>query len=155
MSDPQSAPLFVPRKVEWTTSLSVGVAEIDAQHRELYQRIDRFLAALAEKRGAAELEPLIRYLGEYVREHFAEEQRLMEFCFYPALGEHLEEHHRFEAEFDVLRAELGETGATFGLARRLVALLVEWLDRHLTTTDREFGAFLARHLGRRSPKPSA
>ena len=153
--DPPSAPLFAPRKVEWTEQLSVGVEEIDAQHRELYRRVDRFLAALAEKRGAAELEPLVRFLGDYVREHFAEEQRLMEFCFYPALGEHLEEHQRFEAEYGALAGELARTGATYGLARRLVALLVDWLDTHLATTDREFGAFLARHLGRRTVKPSA
>jgi hemerythrin len=159
MTDPHTAPppapLLAPRKVEWTEQLSVGVDEIDAQHRELYRRVDRFLAALAEKRGAAELEPLVRYLGDYVREHFAEEQRLMEFCFYPALGEHLEEHQGFEAEFGVLAEELGRTGPSFGLAKRLVALLVDWLDHHLATTDRQFGTFLAGHLGRRSLKPSA
>ena len=155
MTGPRPEPLLAPRKVEWTEALSVGVEEIDAQHRELYRRIDGFLVALAEKRGAAELAPLVRFLHDYVVEHFAEEQRLMEFCFYPALGEHLEEHHRFEAEFAGLAGELAQSGATFGLAKRLVALLVDWLDHHLATTDREFGTFLARHLGRRSLKPSA
>ena len=153
--EPTATPLFAPRQVEWTAQLSVGVDEIDAQHQELYRRINVFLAALAEKRGAAELEPLVRWLREYVREHFAEEQRLMEFCFYPGLGEHLAEHHRFEEDYEALAEELQRTGPTFGLARRLLALLVDWLDRHLATTDRAFGTFLARHLGRRSVKPSA
>lgn len=155
MSEPGSAPLFAPRHVAWTEALSVGVDEIDAQHQELYRRVDAFLAALAERRAAPELEPLVRYLREYVREHFGEEQRLMEFCFYPGLGEHLAEHHRFEAEYEALAGELARTGPTFGLARRLVALLTDWLDTHLATTDRAFGTFLARHLGRRSVKPSA
>jgi hemerythrin len=147
--------LFAPLQVAWSEKLSVGVDEIDEQHRELYRRVNAFLAALAEKRAAPELEPLVRYLRSYVREHFAEEQRLMEFCFYPGLGEHLAEHQRFEAEYQALADELQRTGATFGLAKRLVALLTDWLDRHLATTDRDFGAFLARHLGRRSLKPSA
>ena len=155
MTEPTSAPLFAPRQVAWTEQLSVGVDELDAQHQELYRRIDAFLAALAEKRAAPELEPLVRYLRQYVREHFSDEQRLMEFCFYPGLGEHLAEHQRFEAEYDALAGELARTGPTFGLAKRLVALLTDWLDRHLATTDRAFGAFLARHLGRRSVKPSA
>lgn len=155
MSEPTGTPLFAPRQVQWTAQLSVGVEEIDAQHQELYRRINVFLAALAEKRGAAELEPLVRWLREYVREHFAEEQRLMEFSFYPGLGEHLAEHHRFEADYEALAEELQRTGPTFGLARRLLALLVDWLDAHLATTDRAFGAFLARYLGRRSVKPSA
>ena len=155
MSEPAGTPLFAPRQVEWTPQLSVGVEEIDAQHQELYRRINVFLGALAEKRGAAELEPLVRWLREYVREHFADEQRLMEFSFYPGLGEHLAEHHRFEADYEALAEELQRTGPTFGLAKRLLALLVDWLDRHLATTDRAFGAFLAQHLGRRTVKPSA
>lgn len=155
MSEPTGTPLFAPRQVQWTERLSVGVEEIDAQHQELYRRINVFLAALAEKRGAAELEPLVRWLREYVREHFADEQRLMEFSFYPGLGEHLAEHHRFEADYEALADELQRTGPTFGLARRLLALLVDWLDAHLATTDRAFGAFLAQHLGRRSVKPRA
>jgi len=155
VTEPRPAPLFAPRQVAWTAQLSVGVDEIDAQHQELYRRVNLFLAALAEKRAAPELEPLVRYLREYIREHFAEEQRLMEFCFYAGLGEHLAEHQAFEAEFEALAAELGRDGPTFGLARRLVALLVDWLDNHLATTDRAFGAFLASHLGRRTVKPSA
>jgi hemerythrin len=155
MPEQRSDPLFTPRKVAWTEALSVGVDELDAQHQELYRRIDAFLAALAERRGAAELEPLVRYLREYVGEHFAEEQRLMEFSAYPGLGEHLAEHHRFEEEYDALAEELSRTGPTLGLARRLVALLTDWLDRHLAGTDRAFGAFLARQLGRRSLTPRA
>jgi hemerythrin len=154
MSQPTTL-LFAPLQVAWSEKLSVGVDEIDAQHQELYRRVNAFLEALAEKRGAPELEPLVRYLGDYAREHFAEEQRLMEFCFYPGLGEHLAEHQRFEAEYEALAGELARTGPTFGLAKRLVALLTAWLDRHLGTTDRAFGAFLAAHLGRRSVKPSA
>lgn len=155
MSEQPSTLLFAPRKVEWTPALAVGVDEIDEQHKELYRRVNVFLAALAEKRAAPELEPLVRYLREYVREHFGEEQRLMEFSFYPGLGEHLAEHHRFEAEYDALAAELSRTGPTYGLAKRLLALLVDWLNDHLGTTDKAFGTFLAQFLGRRSLKPSA
>jgi hemerythrin len=145
----------IPRHVHWTPQLSVGVEEIDAQHRELFRRVDLFLGALAERRGAAELDPLVRYLKAYVREHFAEEQRLMEFSGYSGLGEHLEEHHGFTAEFDGLAGELAQDGPTLGLARRLVALLVDWLSDHLATTDRRFGAYLASFRAGRSQKPSA
>jgi hemerythrin len=155
MSEKQPEPLLVPRQVAWTPRLSVGVEEIDAQHRELYRRVNLFLEALAERRGAAEVEPLMRYLRDYVREHFANEQRLMEFCGYTELGDHLEQHRQFETELEAIGAELARSGVTFGLARRLVALLVEWLDDHLSTTDRRFGAFLSDFRGRRSGTPSA
>lgn len=151
-ADPQ---VLAPALVEWTPRLAVGVEEIDVQHRELFRRINLFLTALHEKRASPELEPLLRYLRQYVREHFAEEQRLMEFSFYAGLGEHMAEHRHFEAEYQVLWDELARGGPTFGLAKRLVALLSEWLTRHIATTDRAFGTFLAKHLGRRSTTPSA
>lgn len=150
-----TGPLVVPRQVAWTQALSVGVDEIDAQHQELFRRIGLFFRALEEKRGAAELEPLALYLRQYVREHFAEEQRLMEFSGYPELGEHLESHQRLEADLHLLSEELRRTGPTLGLARRLVALLNGWMVEHVGTTDRRFGRFLATFLGRRSVKPSA
>jgi hemerythrin len=143
------ATLLVPRHVAWTSALAVGIDEIDAQHRELYRRIDAFLGALAEKRAREELTPLIRYLQGYVRTHFAEEQRMMEFSFYPALGDHLLEHQHFDGELERLADELQQTGPTYGLAKQLVALLVDWLDNHLVTTDRRFGTFLAAFRGQR------
>jgi hemerythrin len=145
----------IPRHVRWTPQLSVGVEEIDAQHRELFRRVDLFLRAMAERRAARELEPLVRYLGTYVREHFAEEQQLMEFSGYPELGDHLEQHHHFEARFEALSGELGSSGPTLALAQELVALLVDWLSDHLATTDRRFGSFLASFRARRAQKPSA
>jgi hemerythrin len=145
--------LLVPRHVTWTAALSVGIDEIDAQHRELFRRIDAFLGALAEKRAREELQPLTRYLREYVRIHFVEEQRMMEFSFYPGLGEHLMEHQHFEGELERLADELDGTGPTYGLARQLVALLVDWLERHVSTTDKRFGSFLAAFRSHR-PGPA-
>jgi len=146
---------LVPAHVEWTERLAVGVEEIDAQHRELFRRIDLFLTALNERRGAPELEPLVRYLGRYVRDHFTEEQRLMAFSGYAELGEHLEEHHFFDRAYRELANELSATGPTLDLARRLVALLVGWLERHITVSDRRFGAYLERFRAGHSRTPSA
>jgi hemerythrin len=146
---------LIPRNVRWTPQLSVGVEEIDAQHRELFRRVDLFLAAMAERRGARELEPLLRYLRTYAQEHFAQEQQLMEFSGYAALGDHLEEHQAFESRCEELADELAGTGPTLGLARELVGLLVEWLSAHVSTTDRRFGAYLAAFRARRGQKPSA
>ena len=154
MASPQEQEL-VPAHVEWTTRLSVGVEEIDAQHRELFRRIDLFLTALNERRAAPELEPLVRYLARYIRDHFSEEQRLMAFSGFAELGEHLEEHQFFERAYRELANELAATGPTLDLARRLVALLVGWLERHITVTDRRFGAYLERFRTGRSSTPTA
>jgi hemerythrin len=149
-----SIPAVVPRRVEWTARLSVGVADLDEQHKELYRRVDLFLRALVEKRARDELRPLVAYLEQYICEHFAAEQQLMELSGYAVLGDHMVEHHWFEEEFRLLVERLDQDGVTFGLARDLVGLLVGWLDTHLQTTDRLFGTYLAQHRLRGSG-PSA
>jgi hemerythrin len=150
-----STTFMAPRHVEWSERLSVGVDEIDEQHRELYRRIDMFLRALTEKRGKEELRPLVAYLEQYVREHFAAEQQMMELSGYAHLGDHMIAHHWFEDEYRRLVERLDGEGVTFGIARGLVELLVSWLDTHLETTDRRFGTYLVRYRLRGRGAPSA
>jgi hemerythrin len=150
-----TTPTYAPRRVDWTPQLSVGVEDIDEQHRELYRRVNLFLEALADRRGRGELEPLLAYLDSYVREHFGLEQKLMELSGYAGLGEHLAEHHRFGCDLRSLRAEIERDGPTFGVARQVVVLLVDWLKRHLETTDWKFGAHLASFRRGRRADPSA
>lgn len=140
------------RRVRWTERLAVGVAEIDAQHQELYRRVDLFLRALDERRGRSELRPLVTYLDQYVCTHFAAEQQMMELSGYAALGDHMAEHHWFEEEYCRLAERLEQEGVSLDLAQALVWLLVGWLDYHLEQTDRKLGAHLAaRRRGHRGP----
>jgi hemerythrin len=145
----------VYQQVAWTPRLSVGVAEIDAQHRELYRRVDDFLRAVAERRARTELHPLVRFLTAYAREHFATEQQMMELSEYTGMGDHMAEHQWFEEEYGRLVEQLDRDGATSEISAGLVALLTRWLDHHLETTDRALGQHLEQFYARRRKTPSA
>jgi len=143
------------RTVAWSEALSTGVAEIDAQHQELFRRVNRFLVAVGERRDLDELQGLLDFLGRYVHEHFAEELRMMKLSAYPGLGDHLAEHQLFAREFHLRSAELQASGPTAALARRLEHLLVDWLRDHVAGTDQAMGAWFARFIGGRRAGPSA
>ena len=49
--------------LQWTTALSVGVDEIDAQHQELFRRVDRLLDAMA-RNDRSEAARLLEFLLE-------------------------------------------------------------------------------------------
>ncbi len=84
--------------LEWTPDLSVGVEEIDEQHRELFRRAERLIATLrCGDRG--EVLPLLAYLDEYVAHHFSAEERLMREVRYPALEEHVSRTDRELARY--------------------------------------------------------
>jgi hemerythrin len=154
--DRESAPIPRPdlpattrRRVEWTDKLSVGVEAIDTQHRELCQRLDLFLRALSEKRSRGEIASLVTYLGQFIQEHFTTEEGMMASTGYAGLGDHVSTHHWFEDEYHRLADALDREGADFGIQRRLLGL-VDWLEGHMDTADRDLGGYLSRL---RSHKP--
>jgi len=132
--------------LHWTTALSVGVREIDAQHRELFARVDRLLDAML-RGDRSEAARLLAFLREYVVVHFAAEERLMEETAYPALQRHPDEHRRFDAMLRELDAEFRDEGPTASLVFRLEHLAVAWLHDHVTFTDAAMGRWLLAQQG--------
>jgi len=126
----------------WDPDLSVGVEAIDAQHQELFGRIDRLLEAIRERHGAEEVARLLEYLGEYVLAHFSSEEKLMLEQAYPHYDAHRQEHLRFVREFGALRAEHEKEGPTAALLIRVTNRVTAWLREHIYRADRDLAAFL-------------
>jgi hemerythrin len=129
--------------LEWTPALSVGVAEVDLQHRELFRRAERLLVAL---RGGdrGEVEPVLAFLEGYAVFHFEAEERLMRERSYPGLAEHAAAHAAFRQDFAKLVLDLHRGGPTALLALTVHNWLSDWLRQHLGGPDRELGRWLAR-----------
>jgi hemerythrin len=126
---------------DWTASLQVGVPEIDEQHRELFMRAERLILALkAGDRG--EVEPLVKYLSDYVVSHFQCEERWMAQAEYPGLQAHRDQPHRFHDEMREMTREFQRKGPTPLLALTIHNWLSDWLRRHIGGADLEFGAWL-------------
>ncbi len=125
----------------WTEALSVGVAEIDAQHRELFSRVERVLEASLGG-DPARVVPLLAFLREYVSAHFEAEERLMLEQRYPGHRLHREQHQRFTRDLRALEAELAAAGLTADLAERVERRVVDWLRDHVYLTDTALGRFL-------------
>jgi hemerythrin len=92
--------------LRWNESLLIGFAEIDEQHRQLFEQANRFLTSVESGPPWNELENLFWCLEGTSRYHFEEEERLMRWLRYPNLLEHSREHSSF------LR-QLGEIGCSF------------------------------------------
>jgi hemerythrin len=126
----------------WTPKLAVGVPQIDDEHKELFDRVNRLLDAMALAKAREEVQPLLGFLADYVKVHFGGEQRLMQQYRYPAATEHLGQHAFFVAEFQGLAAEVQRAGPSALLTIKLNKLLCDWLRDHVGSTDKKFGEFL-------------
>ena len=63
--------------IEWSNELSVGIEEIDAQHKVLVDLLNQTHEAIQQRYTAQVTNDIIDQLGEYTRVHFAVEESLM------------------------------------------------------------------------------
>jgi hemerythrin len=127
--------------LDWTAGLRVGVPEIDEQHQELFLRAERLILAL--KAGdRSEVEPLVKYLSDYVISHFQCEERWMAEAEYPALEPHRDEHRRFRDEMQEMNREYQRKGPTPLMALTISNWLSRWLTSHIGGADVELGRWL-------------
>jgi hemerythrin len=131
-------------RITWDRNLETGNGEIDGQHRELFDRIDKLLAASREQRSRQEVGQMLTFLGDYVVEHFAAEERMMVLAGYPELEAHRAEHARFVQEFGILYREFTSEGPTTLFIIRVGNRVTGWLREHIYRTDRSLVEWLKR-----------
>ena len=128
--------------LEWESHLSVGVDEIDEQHKQLIDKFNEFMLAYQEERGSDEMHQLFSFLDEYVISHFADEELLMQQINYPYYHKHREKHLEFRQKVITLRDRLEKEGPTQELIPASGLLMTSWLIEHMTGMDRAIGKFM-------------
>jgi hemerythrin-like metal-binding protein len=129
--------------LQWHDNVySIGVDEIDRQHKELVQMINSAHECARSGGDSGETLALVRAMLDYATEHFATEEAMMRGAGYHGMDAHLGEHGEFEAKAqeygDALRN--GEVPNPLEVFR----FLAHWLGAHILEVDAEFGRFLKR-----------
>jgi hemerythrin len=131
--------------IPWTPALAIGVPEIDAQHQELFLRIEKLVLGVSRGR-AGEVEQLLEFLGQYATKHFGAEERWMIRSAYPEYSIHKQEHERFIRDYEHMTQEYRAKGPTVLQGMRMNNWISEWLREHISRADREFGLYLASKI---------
>ena len=127
----------------WDESYSVGIEQIDDQHRALLEIINRLDDAVSGGEETKIVIDLLRALREYAVYHFATEEELM-----LAGGHDRERYRRHKAEHKEFVEQLErfgenlENGVSHAVAASLLEYLVQWLMEHVLGLDKEAGRFL-------------
>jgi len=126
---------------EWDDKMSVGIASIDADHRDLAERYNGLVHALFQNGDPALFEKCFRSLINRVRRHFAYEQRLMIDLGYKGHDSHAAEHEKLlnEAEELTQRVTTGVEKYDFAVLTQYVKF---WLMEHIVHEDRRLAHFL-------------
>jgi len=132
--------------VKWSDDLSVGVAEVDKQHQELVARLNDLIEACNQGKGKAVVGDLIRFLEQYVVEHFQAEEKLQQKYMYPEYGAHKKQHEQFLSNFAKIKEQFAVDGATLPLVITLNRTVVSWLIEHVNKTDKVMGAYIKNKI---------
>lgn len=122
--------------IEWSDALSVGIEEIDQQHRILVGILNEFHDAIYQHHGSTAAKQILKRLTDYTLTHFAVEEGMMRLLDYPDYEEHKAEHDSLIEELQMLIAKLdsGKRSVSF----ELLHFLKTWLTNHIQQTDRQY-----------------
>lgn len=130
------------RLEDWSDKLAFGIDVIDAQHKQLFE-----LAASFEGNGdQIRVMKTLALLGNYVKEHFREEEELLERCAYPKLDAHRELHQKFRDMLLELLADAGKMSLD-EIADRVRYLINGWFYNHIMVADLDYVPLLKQTLG--------
>jgi hemerythrin len=128
----------------WRDSYSIGHADIDAEHQQLFRLANAFFEADDK---TSKTDCAMR-LFQYTREHFGREEALMRQIGYPGMDAHLTQHNELIGKLNVVAESIAKD--TLQNAQ-LKTFLTGWLVGHIVTFDTK----LAGYLNRMPPGPAA
>lgn len=140
--------------VEWSDDLSVGIEEIDEQHKALVAVINRlFDETIVHQADASVLDAILNELVEYTVIHFAVEESLFRIFDYPDTEIHTKHHDDLKVE--VLEIQKKVKAGEVTVNTELLMFLKRWLQNHILHEDKKYGPFLIKQgVKSKSPKSS-
>ena len=133
--------------VSWKDEYSVGIGELDDQHKSLFNLLDKLSAAIGDK-DKLSLSYIVTSLEVYVVFHFTSEEHLLAKYGYPGLDKQEKEHTEFKARVAKYKAEMS-TGDKLKLAGEIRQYLHDWLVGHIISLDKKYAPFLLEKMGKK------
>ena len=132
------------RRFAFDESMKIGVAQLDEQHEELFARAEVLRRALQRGIGVrADLEETVVFLADYVRQHFADEDRLMRQVGFPQLERQRSEHRACVEHVGALVRDVADDACdALDSAFRVWSFSVDWMTDHILGSDGEVGRFI-------------
>jgi len=132
------------KDIVWDSILSIGIDEIDEDHRKLIHIFNILNHAITDKEPAAYLAATLTELINCTVWHFSHEERLMLKHNYKDYEAHKTEHQDLIQSALDLQQEILQSNNAF--TDDHLQFLERWLTEHILTTDGRLGVFLSRAM---------
>ena len=123
--------------ITWTLDLDTGFADIDDQHKELVDKINKFYDVY-QTGNVVDIKIALQELLDYTVFHFDHEEKMLEEANYRMLEPHKKVHQNFVTKMVDFQGRY-ENGDNEAVAEML-NLLDGWLFRHIRLNDHGYVA---------------
>ena len=130
------------REIKWGKILSIGVDEIDEDHRKLITIFNILNHALTEGESPEYLVAILEELINCTVWHFSHEERLMLKYAYKEMQQHKETHQKLLASAKELKQKILQSDKA--IEDEDVEFLERWLTEHIFTDDMRLGEYLSQ-----------
>ena len=128
------------KDIVWDHVLSVGIDEIDEDHRILVDLFNILNHSVTEGETPEYLAAVLDELIKCTAWHFSHEERLMLKYGYEGLAEHKTEHQELIESAKELQQKILQSSKL--VADDELVFLERWLTAHILTADMRLGSFL-------------
>lgn len=125
--------------MQWKDEYSIGIEEIDNQHKTLLGHFSTVSEAISTRKSWAETHFEIIALKEFAHFHFRFEDMLMRLFDCPQREQHVELHDRFLREI----ADFEHSSLQKNSEQEVVQFFSDWLIHHIQGDDRDYARRIA------------
>ncbi len=121
--------------MKWNDEYSIGIVEIDEQHKKLFELSEIFNEATEIN----EIKDILLFLEEYMQFHFNTEESMMRKYNYELIEEHKKLHDDLKEKVTGY-IELYFLG-NYSFIEELEEVVQEWIYEHILEEDRKYKEF--------------
>lgn len=132
----------------WNEKLLLGIKEIDEQHKNLVDLIERSQGLVYNAEDGVdcydEIVSVLKELVDYTIYHFTYEEGLMDKVQYEELILHSMEHKIFVKKIsNFMSGDLEEN--QMGKIEEIILFLLDWITKHILETDKRYVSLLKNY----------
>ncbi len=126
-------------EIEWKNEYSIGVEEIDFEHRIFVKIIRKIENAIQKESSERKVERLIQELIKYASFHFQSEENIMMDIKYANIVDHKKQHEQLltRLQLVLLEIEIGQHNIA-----TLPVFLIDWFRNHTLEEDKKLSSFI-------------
>ena len=127
--------------VTWNDSFSVGIPEIDRQHKQLIEQLNTLIDALDANQSLDKIQTIVQFIERYATQHFRYEEDRLHCSQCPVVQDAA--HRQFTQTLQEVKDELEQKGTGPSLTTKVKEHLLDWLIHHIKQIDNQIQPHLS------------